>query len=510
MCAAAKSSQIFCSSAALSDVEADLALLPWFEREPPAAVPELDAATAGEIARALSSGEFAAKPFELFPIALAPVVAGGRFKPQRILLIGAGPRESFGPALVRRLAAAASIQARQRRASRAAFVLRSGPDASSETLAIMAQAAAEGLTLGEFSIGSYKTMDPAPPPVPAWTLVLPAGSESLDTRVARGRVLGECSNLARQLTNEPGNVLVPSEFAVRAAALAREGGVKVDILDEAQITALGMGLLLGVARGSVEPPRLVAFHHDPPGAPDGPILGLVGKGITFDTGGISIKPADGMERMKDDMAGGAAVTCAMRAIGALGAPIRVVGVVAMAENMPGSRAVKPGDILRSAEGKTVEVINTDAEGRLVLCDVLHYVNTRYQPKFMVNLATLTGAIIVALGQEYAGLFSNDDRLCERLTKAGQATGERVWRMPLGPEYDKMIDSKFADMKNTGGRFGGSITAAQFIQRFVGKTPWAHLDIAGTGFASPASDINKSWGSGWGVQLLDRLVAEHYE
>jgi leucyl aminopeptidase len=200
----------------------------------------------------------------------------------------------------------------------------------------------------------------------------------------------------------------------------------------------------------------------------------------------------------------------MHALATRKAKVNAVGIIGLVENMPDGKAQRPGDIVKTMSGQTIEIINTDAEGRLVLADVLHYVNTRHKPKLIVDLATLTGAIIVALGHEYAGMFGNDDRLCERLTKAGQATGERVWRMPLGPEFDKMIDSKFADMKNTGGRFGGSITAAQLLARFVGKTPWAHLDIAGTALGSPQNDINKSWSSGWGVRLLNRLVADHYE
>jgi leucyl aminopeptidase len=232
--------------------------------------------------------------------------------------------------------------------------------------------------------------------------------------------------------------------------------------------------------------------------------------VCFDTGGISIKPAAGMEDMKGDMAGAACVVGLMHALAGRKAKVNAIGAIGLVENMPDGNAQRPGDIVTSMSGQTIEIINTDAEGRLVLADVIHYINTRFKPKFMVDLATLTGAIMVALGQEHAGMFSNDDKLSERLTGAGLETGERVWRMPLAPEYDKLIDSKFADMKNTGGRFGGAITAAQFIQRFVGKTPWAHLDIAGTGFASPASDTNKSWGSGWGVRLLDQLVAEHYE
>jgi leucyl aminopeptidase len=238
-------------------------------------------------------------------------------------------------------------------------------------------------------------------------------------------------------------------------------------------------------------------------------LAFIGKGVTFDTGGISIKPAAGMEDMKGDMAGAACVVGLMHALAARKAKVNAVGAIGLVENMPDGNAQRPGDIVTSMSGQTIEIINTDAEGRLVLADVVHYVNTKYKPQFMIDLATLTGAIIVALGHEYAGMFANDDPLAAALSKAGEATGERVWRMPLAPEYDKKIDSKFADMKNTGGRDGGSITAAHFIGRFVGKTPWAHLDIAGTGFASPQSDISKSWGSGWGVRLLDRLVADGY-
>ncbi len=217
-----------------------------------------------------------------------------------------------------------------------------------------------------------------------------------------------------------------------------------------------------------------------------------------------------MEDMKGDMAGAACVVGLMQALATRKAKINAIGAIGLVENMPDGKAQRPGDIVKTMSGQTIEIINTDAEGRLVLADVLHYVNTKYKPKFMIDLATLTGAIIVSLGQEYAGLFANDDRLAERLSKAGEETGERVWRMPLGPEYDKMIDSKFADMKNTGGRWGGSITAAQVLQRFVGKTPWAHLDIAGTALSSPQTEINKSWSSGWGVRLLDQLVRDHYE
>jgi leucyl aminopeptidase len=286
-------------------------------------------------------------------------------------------------------------------------------------------------------------------------------------------------------------------------------GVAVDVLGVPAMKKLGMNALLGVGQGSDHDSRFVIMRWN--GGKKGvPPVAFIGKGVCFDTGGISIKPAGGMEDMKGDMAGAACVTGLMHALAARKAKVNAVGAIGLVENMPDGRSQRPGDIVKTMNGQTIEIINTDAEGRLVLADVLHYVNTRHKPRFMIDLATLTGAIMVALGQEYAGMFGNDDRLCDRLSKAGLATGERVWRMPLGPEYDKLIDSKFADMKNTGGRFGGSITAAQLLARFVDKTPWAHLDIAGTAFSSPQSDINRSWGAGWGVRLLNELVAEHYE
>ena len=313
---------------------------------------------------------------------------------------------------------------------------------------------------------------------------------------------------ARDLVNEPANVLYPAEFARRALSLTKLG-VGVDVLDVAAMKKLGMGALLGVGQGSAHESKLVVMRWNGGKRGTDPVA-FIGKGVCFDSGGISIKPASGMEDMKGDMAGAACVVGLMQALAARKAKINAVGAIGLVENMPDGKAQRPGDIVKTMSGQTIEIINTDAEGRLVLADVLHYVNKRFKPKFMINLATLTGAIIVALGQEYAGLFSNDDKLSERLTKAGEATGERVWRMPLGSEYDKMIDSKFADMKNTGGRWGGAITAAQLLQRFVDKTPWAHLDVAGTAMGSPQSDINKSWASGWGVRLLERLVEDYYE
>jgi leucyl aminopeptidase len=325
---------------------------------------------------------------------------------------------------------------------------------------------------------------------------------------ARRTALADGVVLARDLVNEPGNVLYPGEFARRASGLSKLG-VAVEVLDVAAMRKLGMGALLGVGQGSTHEAKLVVMRWN--GAKRGadPVA-FIGKGVCFDSGGLSIKPAQNMEDMKGDMAGAACVVGLIHALAARKAKVNAVGAIGLVENMPDGKAQRPGDIVKTMSGQTIEIINTDAEGRLVLADVLHYVNKRFKPKFMINLATLTGAIIVALGQEYAGMFCNDDKLAERLIKAGEATGERVWRMPLGSEYDKLIDSKFADMKNTGGRSGGAITAAQLLQRFVDKTSWAHLDIAGTGMGSLQSDINRSWGSGWGVRLLEQLVEDHYE
>lgn len=314
--------------------------------------------------------------------------------------------------------------------------------------------------------------------------------------------------IARDLVNEPPNVLFPEEFARRASQL-KKLGVKIEVLDVKAMQKLGMGALLGVGQGSARPSRTVIMRWDGGKKGEAPVA-FVGKGVCFDTGGISIKPAGSMEDMKGDMGGAACVVGLMHALAARKARANVVGAIGLVENMPDGNAQRPGDIVTSMSGQTIEIINTDAEGRLVLADVLWYVAKKAKPKFMVDLATLTGAIVVALGTDHAGMFSNNDELAERLLAAGIESGEKVWRLPLGPEYDKLIDSQFADMKNTGGRHGGSITAAQFLQRFVDGTPWAHLDIAGTAMGAPKTDINQSWGSGYGVRLLDRLVADHYE
>ena len=315
--------------------------------------------------------------------------------------------------------------------------------------------------------------------------------------------------LARDLVNEPANVLGPVEFAERIEGLS-SAGLTVEILDEEQLKALKMNALLAVGQGSARPSRVAVMHWNGAKSKRAKSLCFVGKGVCFDTGGISMKPAGGMEDMKGDMGGAACVAGLMLALATRKAAVNAIGLIGLTENMPSGTAQRPGDIVTSMSGQTIEVLNTDAEGRLVLADVLWYAQERFKPRLIVDLATLTGAIMVALGKEYAGLFSNDDRLAKELEAAGEATGEKVWRMPLAKAYDKLIDSKTADMKNIGGRHAGAITAAQFLQRFVRDTPWAHLDVAGTAMDSTRNEINQSWASGWGVRLLDRLVADNYE
>ncbi len=385
--------------------------------------------------------------------------------------------------------------------------LPSGPMSNGDTADL-----ALGIVLRAYSFERYKTKRKDDDRRPASVTVTAAAADPAAARKAYESRAGIAKGvlIARDLVNEPANVLYPEEFARRTLNL-KKVGVAVEVLDVKDMTKLGMNALLGVGQGSARESRVVVMRWNGGKKNDAP-LAFIGKGVCFDTGGISIKPAANMEDMKGDMAGAACVVGLIHALAARKAKVNAVGVIGCVENMPDGNAQRPGDIVTSMSGQTIEIINTDAEGRLVLADVLWYTAKRFKPRFMIDLATLTGAIIIALGQEYAGLFSNDDALCEKLVKAGEATGELVWRMPLGAAYDKMIDSKFADMKNTGGsRWGGAITAAQFIQRFVAdKTPWAHLDIAGTGFDSRHTDINKSWASGWGVRLLDRLVAENYE
>ena len=366
-----------------------------------------------------------------------------------------------------------------------------------------------GARLRGYSFDRYKTKKKDEDETSAALTLLVADPGAAGAAARDAAAVAEGVVLARDLVNEPPNVLYPEEYARRVSELEKLG-VEVEILDVARMKELGMGALLAVAQGSAREPRLAIMRWN--GADDASEapLALIGKGVVFDSGGVSIKSAGGMEDMKGDMGGSAAVVGTLHALASRKAKANVIGAIGIVENMPDGNAYRPSDIVTSLSGQTIEVINTDAEGRLVLADVLWHVQATYKPRAMIDLATLTGAIIVALGQDIAGLFSNDDDLSAKITAAGEAAGERVWRMPLIPAFDKAIDSKFADMKNTGGRHGGAATAAAFLKRYVNDVPWAHLDIAGVAMASTASEINRSWGAGWGVRLLDRLVRDHYE
>jgi leucyl aminopeptidase len=485
------------SAASPADVDTDLLAVPIFEGDDMAAdLRALDGATGGALIRAQESRELTGRPYELL---VTPVTNGWRAA--RIAFIGAGKRADFDTERLRRVAGAAALGARQRRVQRLAWLNR-----GDLPLLASVQAATEGIALSAFSADRYKSGERGAPPIDQ-ALIIAVSAEKpseLEAAIERGRILGESSNVARELSNEPSNVLTPAIFAERAAEICGAAGVSVEILGQPEIEELGMGLLLGVARGSADPPRVIVMRHRPAGAPAAPVLGLVGKGITFDTGGISIKPADGMERMKDDMAGGAAVICAMRAIGLLNAPINVIGIVPATENMPGGRAMKPGDVLTSASGKTVEVINTDAEGRLVLGDGLWYAR-KLGATHLVDVATLTGAAVVALGKVTSALFGQPDEWVEVVRRTAQDAGDRCWPMPLYDEYAEQLRSDIADMLNTGGRPAGACTAAMFLKEFAGGLPWAHLDVAGTAWSDEPRPWMPKGASGVAVRTLAELA-----
>jgi leucyl aminopeptidase len=482
----------------LQGLDTDLLVVPVFEGQI-AEHEQWSQATGGELARAGESKEFTGKLYETFFSAFS-AIPDRRYRARRFAAVGIGPSADFTIDRARRAATTLGLQARQKRISRIAFVAHGRCEAPE-----ILQGVAEGLTLAEFDAAQYKTVNYEPFELRALAIAV-QGLPDAAARAAveKGRVFGECSNTARQLANEPANQLTPSIFAERASAIAREAGLMVDVLDEEALAKLGMGLLLGVAQGSHEPPRLVAIRHEPAGASPRPVLGLVGKGVTFDTGGISIKPAEGMERMKDDMAGGAAVIGAMRAIARLQAPIKVVGVIPMVENMPGGRAFRPGDVLKSASGKTVEILNTDAEGRLILGDALWYAQ-RMGATHLVDIATLTASVVRALGKITSGLYGTPPAWIEHVRGVAERAGDRCWPMPLFEEYREQLKSEIADMVNIGGIPAGSITAAMFLKEFTGGLPWAHLDVAGTAWNEETRPYMPKGASGVGVRTLAELA-----
>jgi leucyl aminopeptidase len=486
------------SGALAVGVAADRALTP--------AAAALDEASGGAVGRALgASPRFTGKREDLLPLAGLPGVPG------RVVLIGLGDAATVDAAALQRLGGVLAAHFGQTGVETAAIRI-DGLSGKAPAPAAAAAEIAMGASLRFWRFDKYRTTEkPEAKPALARLTVMTDEPAAARRLFARADKVAEGVFFAREVVSEPANILYPESFAERLTSLA-DAGVEVEVLDEKKLKKLGFGALLGVGQGSVRESRVVVmrWHGHPKGDAEAP-LAVIGKGVTFDTGGISIKPAQGMEEMKWDMAGAGVVGGLMKALAGRKAKANVVGVVGLVENMPSGSAQRPGDIVKSLSGQTIEVLNTDAEGRLVLADALWYAQDRFKPRAMIDLATLTGAIIVALGGEHAGMFANDDALAEALLAAGRATGELLWRMPLADAYDRDIDGDAADVKNIAGhRFAGSIVGAQFLQRFVNKVPWAHLDIAGVAWSKKDAPLVPKGGTGFGVRLLDRLVAERYE
>jgi leucyl aminopeptidase len=459
---------------------------------------ELDKLAGGLLGKLAKCGELTGKMLET---TLLHSPAG--LKAQRLLLIGAGKREQSNPASLRKVAGAALRNLKSRNIHKLAFLLREN-DVNEQS----AQAVVEGVLTADFETDKYKTDKKKDKFVEEVVLVGVSDGDKVagDKGVTRGKIVGEAQNFARDLINEPSNKLTPTILADKAQAMAKEAGLAVDVLDEKKIAELKMGALLSVAQGSVEPPRMIVITYTPANPrPGGAVIGLVGKAVTFDTGGISIKPADGMEKMKYDMAGGATMIGIMRALSALKPNVKVICVVPATENMPGGKAQKPGDIQTAMSGKTIEVLNTDAEGRLILADAIHYAK-QLGVTHIVDAATLTGAIVVALANVNVGVFGSDQAWTDKLLASAKATGEKMWQMPMDEEYREFIKGSFADIQNIGsGKGGGAITGAMFIREFAGDTPWIHLDIAGTAWNDDAKPWLAKGPTGVGLRTLVHLV-----
>jgi leucyl aminopeptidase len=452
-----------------------------------------DAAVQAAAADLLASGELTGKPFE---INLLHKPAG--LKAKRLLLIGGGAAKKFTSYDLRRTAGAAARTLKSRGIRSFAFIAPAGVPAEGAVRAIV-----EGALVGNFDPDYYRS-DRKDQKIDALTIVTTGDQGALEKAADEARVIGESQNFTRDLVNEPSNRMTPTILAERAKKMCQEVGLKCEVYGADKIKEMKMGAFWSVAQGSDEPPALIVMKYEPAGAPEKPVLGLVGKGITFDTGGISIKPADGMEKMKYDMAGGATMIGAMRAIALLKPKVKVIGIVCATENMPSGKAQKPGDVQIAMSGKSIEIINTDAEGRLVLADGLHYAK-QLGATHLVDAATLTGAVVVALGYNNAGIFTNDDGMYDRIHAANVKAGEKMWRLPVDDEYKEQIRSSIADIMNTGGRWGGAITAAMFLKEFAEDTPWIHLDIAGTAWMEDQKPWISKGPSGIALRSLVEFV-----
>lgn len=441
-----------------------------------------------------ASGEFAGKPGEL-----AVLHQPTGLSAKRLAVVGGGKRDSFDSAGLRKAVSSVARTLKQKGVKTLAWWLPAGiaPE--------FVEAAIEGAILGNYEVDIHKTSSKESKTLDRFSVCVPELSDPVRTAFARGNILAEAQNFTRDLANEPANLMTPAILAERARGMCAEVSLECEVLDQDRMRQLGMGSLLGVAQGSAEPPELIVIRYRPtaPGS-SGDHLGLIGKGVTFDTGGVSIKPAEGMEKMKYDMSGGAAVLGAMRAIAQLKPAIPVTALVPAVENMVGSRAQRPGDIVTSLSGKTIEVLNTDAEGRLILIDALTYAQ-RLGCTHLVDAATLTGAIVIALGHVNIGAFTNNDALLGRVMAAAKAEGEKAWQMPMDEEYKDLLKSPFADLANIGGRWGGAISAAWFIREFVGETPWVHLDIAGTAWLDEAKPFMPKGPTGVCVRTFAHLA-----
>ncbi|MEO8435468.1 MAG: leucyl aminopeptidase [Pyrinomonadaceae bacterium] len=461
---------------------------------------ELDEATGGFVRSVLEAGELSGKEGETAYLNLSN---GNGIKAKRLLLVGVGERADYGAAALSQMAGTAIRFLRGKSVKSIALVPRSEFEAGK-----VASTVVEGALIGIFELDKYRTEDREKREIEKVIVIVEGEDDNALTRgVERGRIVGESINFTRELANEPGGSLTPTDMAERAREVANEFGLSIDVLDEARMAQEGMGSLLSVSRGSDEPAKMIVLKYTPPYAtdhPDGELLALVGKGITFDSGGISLKPGENMELMKYDMSGGATVLGAMRAIAQLKPPLPVLGIAPCSENLPSGKATKPGDVVTAMTGKTIEIINTDAEGRLVLADAIAYARTLGATR-VIDMATLTGAVSIALGDVNVAILGTDQPLIDEVIAAGHEVGEKFWQLPLDKEYSKQIKSDIADIKNVGGRKAGTITAAAFLKEFADGMAWAHLDIAGTAWGDEARPYRAKGPTGIAVRTLVNFI-----